>query len=206
MQSQVLRYIRFFIFGCWGILLLLMLLYGPWMIQSKQITIPDISITNFMIRDTSSFFPMHQEAAEQLIGEGKAVLSATEAVPNKLPNMRLVVFLLLLFPLCTKVLRTRFSESLLVPHLSDIRGMLRASVIEGADPVRKDCGGYPAAFSPPCHLSSWQGRDACRESRIAPGVFSRTLLPVIRRRCLPHILQTESVYWRSHVRNIALAR
>ena len=108
MQSQVLRYIRFFIFGCWGILLLLMLLYGPWMIQSKQITIPDISITNFMIRDTSSFFPMHQEAAEQLIGEGKAVLSATEAVPNKLPNMRLVVFLLLLFPLCTKVLRTRF--------------------------------------------------------------------------------------------------
>ena len=97
MQSQVLRYIRFFIFGCWGILLLLMLLYGPWMIQSKQITIPDISITNFMIRDTSSFFPMHQEAAEQLIGEGKAVLSATEAVPNKLPNMRLVVFLLLLF-------------------------------------------------------------------------------------------------------------
>jgi hypothetical protein len=38
--------------------------------------------------------------------------------------MRLVVFLLLLFPLCTKVLRTRFSESLLVPHLSDIRGML----------------------------------------------------------------------------------
>ena len=102
MQSQVLRYIRFFIFGCWGILLLLMLLYGPWMIQSKQITIPDISITNFM----------------------KAVLSATEAVPNKLPNMRLVVFLLLLFPLCTKVLRTRFSESLLVPHLSDIRGML----------------------------------------------------------------------------------
>ncbi len=124
MQSQVLRYIRFFIFGCWGILLLLMLLYGPWMIQAKQITIPDISITNFMIRDTSSFFPMHQEAAEQLIGEGKAVLSATEAVPNKLPNMRLVVFLLLLFPLCTKVLRTRFSESLLVPHLSDIRGML----------------------------------------------------------------------------------
>ena len=114
----------FFIFGCWGILLLLMLLYGPWMIQAKQITIPDISITNFMIRDTSSFFPMHQEAAEQLIGEGKAVLSATEAVPNKLPNMRLVVFLLLLFPLCTKVLRTRFSESLLVPHLSDIRGML----------------------------------------------------------------------------------
>ena len=108
MQSQVLRYIRFFIFGCWGILLLLMLLYGPWMIQAKQITIPDISITNFMIRDTSSFFPMHQEAA----------------VPNKLPNMRLVVFLLLLFPLCTKVLRTRFSESLLVPHLSDIRGML----------------------------------------------------------------------------------
>lgn len=98
MQSQVLRYIRFFIFGCWGILLLLMLLYGPWMIQAKQITIPDISITNFMIRDTSSFFPMHQEAAEQLIGEGKAVLSATEAVPNKLPNMRLVVFLLLLFP------------------------------------------------------------------------------------------------------------
>ena len=90
MQSQVLRYIRFFIFGCWGILLLLMLLYGPWMIQAKQITIPDISITNFMIRDTSSFFPMHQEAAEQLIGEGKAVLSATEAVPNKLPNMRLV--------------------------------------------------------------------------------------------------------------------
>ena len=78
MQSQVLRYIRFFIFGCWGILLLLMLLYGPWMIQAKQITIPDISITNFMIRDTSSFFPMHQEAAEQLIGEGKAVLSATE--------------------------------------------------------------------------------------------------------------------------------
>ena len=77
MQSQVLRYIRFFIFGCWGILLLLMLLYGPWMIQAKQITIPDISITNFMIRDTSSFFPMHQEAAEQLIGEGKAVLSAT---------------------------------------------------------------------------------------------------------------------------------
>ena len=72
MQSQVLRYIRFFIFGCWGILLLLMLLYGPWMIQAKQITIPDISITNFMIRDTSSFFPMHQEAAEQLIGEGKA--------------------------------------------------------------------------------------------------------------------------------------
>ena len=70
MQSQVLRYIRFFIFGCWGILLLLMLLYGPWMIQAKQITIPDISITNFMIRDTSSFFPMHQEAAEQLIGEG----------------------------------------------------------------------------------------------------------------------------------------
>ena len=124
MQSQVLRYIRFFIFGCWGILLLLMLLYGPWMIQAKQITIPDISITNFMIRDTSSFFPMHQEGAEQLIGEGKAVLSATEAVPNKLPNMRLVVFLLLLFPLCTKVLRTRFSESLLVPHLSDIRGML----------------------------------------------------------------------------------
>ena len=98
-----------------------MLLYGPWMIQAKQITIPDISITNFMICDTSSFFPMHQEAAEQLIGEGKAVLSATEAVPNKLPNMRLVVFL---FPLCTKVLRTRFSESLLVPHLSDIRGML----------------------------------------------------------------------------------
>ena len=94
MQIQVLRYIRFFIFGCWGILLLLMLLYGPWMIQAKQITIPDISITNFMIRDTSSFFPMHQEAAEQLIGEGKAVLSATEAVPNKLPNMRLVVFLL----------------------------------------------------------------------------------------------------------------
>ena len=91
MQSQVLRYIRFFIFGCWGILLLLMLLYGPWMIQAKQITIPDISITNFMIRDTSSFFPMHQEAAEQLIGEGKAVLSATEAVHNKLPNMRLVV-------------------------------------------------------------------------------------------------------------------
>ena len=45
MQSQVLRYIRFFIFGCWGILLLLMLLYGPWMIQAKQITIPDISIT-----------------------------------------------------------------------------------------------------------------------------------------------------------------
>ena len=124
MQSQVLRYIRFFIFVCWGILLLLMLLYGPWMIQAKQITIPDISITNFMICDTSSFFPMHQEAAEQLIGEGKAVLSATEAVPNKLPNMRLVVFLLLLFPLCTKVLRTRFSESLLVPHLSDIRGML----------------------------------------------------------------------------------
>lgn len=60
MQSQVLRYIRFFIFGCWGILLLLMLLYGPWMIQAKQITIPDISITNFMICDTSSFFPMHQ--------------------------------------------------------------------------------------------------------------------------------------------------
>lgn len=86
MQSQVLRYIRFFIFGCWGILLLLMLLYGPWMIQAKQITIPDISITNFMIRDTSSFFPMHQEAAEQLIGEGKAVLSTTEAVPNKLPE------------------------------------------------------------------------------------------------------------------------
>ena len=68
MQSQVLRYIRFFIFGCGGILLLLMLLYGPWMLQAKQITIPDISIANFMIRDTSSFFPMHQEAAEQLIG------------------------------------------------------------------------------------------------------------------------------------------
>ena len=130
MQSQVLRYIRFFIFGCWGILLLLMLLYGPWMIQAKQITIPDISITNFMIRDTSSFFPMHQEAAEQLIGEGKAVLSATEAVPNKLPNMRLVVFLLLLFPLCTKVLRTRFSESLLVP------GHQRNAAPSSRSPVR----------------------------------------------------------------------
>ena len=44
------------------------------------------------------------------------------------------------------------------------------------------------------------------ENQSEPGVFSRTLLPVIRRRCLPHILQTESVYWRSHVRNIALAR
>ncbi|WP_302552879.1 hypothetical protein [uncultured Bilophila sp.] len=124
MQNQVWRYVRFFIFGCGGILLLLMLLYGPWMIQAKQITIPDISIANFMIRDTSSFFSMHQEAAEQLIGESKAVLSATEAAPNKLPNMRLVIFLLLLFPLCTKVLRTRFSESFFVPHLSDIRGML----------------------------------------------------------------------------------
>ena len=124
MQNQVWRYVRFFIFGCGGILLLLMLLYGPWMIQAKQISIPVISIANFMIRDTSSFFSMHQEAAEQLIGESKAVLSATEAAPNKLPNMRLVIFLLLLFPLCTKVLRTRFSESLLVPHLSDIRGML----------------------------------------------------------------------------------
>ena len=79
MQNQVWRYVRFFIFGCGGILLLLMLLYGPWMIQAKQITIPDISIANFMIRDTSSFFSMHQEAAEQLIGESKAVLSATEA-------------------------------------------------------------------------------------------------------------------------------
>ena len=124
MHIQVLRYVRFFIFGCWGILLLLMLLYGPWMIQAKQITIPDISITNFMIRDTFSFFPMHQEAAEQLIGESKAVLSATEVAPNRLPNMRLVILVLLLFPLCTKVLRTRFSESLFVPHLSDIRGML----------------------------------------------------------------------------------
>lgn len=124
MHIQVLRYVRFFIFGCWGILLLLMLLYGPWMIQAKQITIPDISITNFMIRDTFSFFPAHHQAAEQLIGEGKAVLSATEVAPNRLPNVRLVILVLLLFPLCTKVLRTRFSESLFVPHLSDIRGML----------------------------------------------------------------------------------
>ena len=130
MQSQVLRYIRFFIFGCWGILLLLMLLYGPWMIQAKQITIPDISITNFMIRDTSSFFPMHQEAAEQLIGEGKAVLSATEAVPNKLPNMRLVVFLLLLFPLCTKVLRTRaFPDPSLSPTLRSLKERARSERI-----------------------------------------------------------------------------
>lgn len=124
MHSQVLRYVRLFIFGCWGILLLLMLLYGPWMIQAKQITIPDISITNFVIRDMASFVPAQQEAAGQLIGEGKAVLSATEAVPNRLPNMRLVIFVLLLFPLCTKILRTRFSEAFVVPHLSDIRGML----------------------------------------------------------------------------------
>ena len=81
MQNQVWRYVRFFIFGCGGILLLLMLLYGPWMIQAKQITIPDISIANFMIRDTSSFFSMHKEAAAQLIGERTAVLSATEAAP-----------------------------------------------------------------------------------------------------------------------------
>lgn len=118
MQSQVLRYIRFFIFGCWGILLLLMLLYGPWMIQAKQITIPDISITNFMIRDTSSFFPCIRKPPNSSLEKARLSWSATEAVPNKLPNMRLVVFLLLLFPLCTKVLRTRFSESLLVSHLS----------------------------------------------------------------------------------------
>ena len=168
MQSQVLRYIRFFIFGCWGILLLLMLLYGPWMIQAKQITIPDISITNFMIRDTSSFFPMHQEAAEQLIGEGKAVLSATEAVPNKLPNMRLVVFLLLLFPLCTKVLRTRFSESLLVPHLSDIRGML---------PLPLACAFPDPSLSPT--LRSLKER--ARSERIAAGILRHFLLHAIFR-------------------------
>ena len=53
MQSQVLRYIRFFIFGCWGILLLLMLLYGPWMIQAKQITIPDMTspINGFRLKN-----------------------------------------------------------------------------------------------------------------------------------------------------------
>lgn len=79
MQSQVLRYIRFFIFGCWGILLLLMLLYGPWMIQAKQITIPDISITNFMICDTSSFFPMHQEAPNSSLE--KARLSCPQRRP-----------------------------------------------------------------------------------------------------------------------------
>ena len=172
MQSQVLRYIRFFIFGCWGILLLLMLLYGPWMIQAKQITIPDISITNFMIRDTSSFFPMHQEAAEQLIGEGKAVLSATEAVPNKLPNMRLVVFLLLLFPLCTKVLRTRFSESLLVPHLSDIRGMLPLPLAP-----RPACAFPDPALFPALRLL----KERTRSERIAAGILRHFLLYAIFR-------------------------
>ena len=172
MQSQVLRYIRFFIFGCWGILLLLMLLYGPWMIQAKQITIPDISITNFMIRDTSSFFPMHQEAAEQLIGEGKAVLSATEAVPNKLPNMRLVVFLLLLFPLCTKVLRTRFPSPSSYP-------ISRTS---------EECCPFPSLPRPACAFPDpslsptlRSLKERARSERIAAGILRHFLLHAIFR-------------------------
>ena len=170
MQSQVLRYIRFFIFGCWGILLLLMLLYGPWMIQAKQITIPDISITNFMIRDTSSFFPcIRSRRTAHWRRQGCPVRNGGRT--QQVAEYAACRFLLLLFPLCTKVLRTRFSDPLVPPSLGHQRNVAPSSL------PRPACVFPDPSLSPT--LRSLKER--ARSERIAAGILRHFLLHAIFR-------------------------
>ncbi len=124
MRYPICRYIRAFLLGCWGILTLLMLLYGPWMVRTQTLAIPDISIANFTISEPA-LSPMPQESAGKLLEGNNAVLTTPEAAPNRTsPNVRYLLLVVFLFPLCTKSLRPRFSERVFVPHLPDIRGMI----------------------------------------------------------------------------------
>ena len=115
---------RLFIKSFLSILMLLMLFCTPDALKANASF--DTSVTTSFV--PSEYLPLETEQATAVVRANKAFL------PERGLNPLLTLLFLLLYPLCTRSLRTLSWADLLLPRLAEIRGMLP---LPGAPPLHR---------------------------------------------------------------------
>ena len=145
---------RLFIKSFLSILMLLMLFCTPDALKANASF--DTSVTTSFV--PSEYLPLETEQATAVVRANKAFLP--ERGLNRETGFPLLTLLfLLLYPLCTRSLRTLSWADLLLPRLAEIRGMLP---LPGAPPLHRilrfHSQGLRVTHIPPCVRDAPKGR------------------------------------------------